>query len=329
MKRITILLALFIALGMTYSQDIPTEGLVGYWKMDEGEGAVAGDSSQFDAHGDLIGTVDWVDGYVGKALEFDGVDGYVDCGPGDGQFELEDAVTLSVWVNQWDMDNGEHNPWLGKGDHSYAIKHQNANQYEFFVYTTDWNSAHAPLDPEHLYSWHHFAGTYDMEFIKLYIDGVPVDTVEHDLPIALSDFTVSLAWNSDDGATGRYFAGQLDEAMVYNVALTDEQIAQLYDIKSSVMQERTLANKFRLQQNYPNPFNPVTHISYTIPATLPVTLKIYDTLGQQIATVVNEQQSIGTHTISFDATALASGIYFYKLQAGDRLTEMKKMMLIK
>ncbi|MBN1481013.1 T9SS type A sorting domain-containing protein [candidate division KSB1 bacterium] len=329
MKRITILLVSLLAYTALYAQDIPREGLVGYWKMDEGEGLVAGDSSGYGAHGELFGVADWVDGYMGKALEFDGVDGHVFCGIGDGQFDLEYEVTLSVWVNQWDMGNGEHNPWLGKGDHSYCIKHQNVNQYEFFVYTTDWTSAHAPLDSSHLFSWHHFVGTYDMEALKLYIDGVPVDTVLHDQPIAYSEFPVSIAWNSDDAATGRYFAGQLDEAMIYNVALTEEQVLQLYNIKSEVMEQRTLANKFRLQQNYPNPFNPLTRISYTIPANLPVILKLYDIRGQEVQTLVNEQQRIGTHTVTFDASGLPSGLYFYKLEAGDLLAEMKKMMLIR
>lgn len=156
-----------------------------------------------------------------------------------------------------------------------------------------------------------------------------VDSLEHDKLIALSDHPVCMAWNADETAAGRYFAGQIDEAMIYNVVLTDEQIKQLYDVKSGVMQERTLANKFTLQQNYPNPFNPATTISYTIPANLPVTLKVYDILGKEMATLVDEQQSIGSHTVSFDASALPSGIYVNKLQAGELLTSIKKMMLIR
>lgn len=327
MKSIAILIVLILPLGLVYGQDIPREGLVGYWKLDEGQGAIVLDSSGLGANGEVIGGANWVDGYMGKALEFDGVDGYVDFGPGDGQFDIEDALTLSIWVNQWDMRNGEHNPWLTKGDNAYAIKHQNANQYEFFIFDGDWTSAHAPLDDAHLYSWHHFAGTFDGFELKLFIDGAPVDTVEHEAFIRSSEHAVALAWNSQE--TSRFFNGQLDEAMIYNVALNDAQIKQLYDVKSAVMNERTLANQFALRQNYPNPFNPMTTISYTIPATLPVTLKIYDTLGKVVQTIVNQKQTIGRHIVSFNASALPSGIYFYKLQAGDVLTDTKKMMVIK
>lgn len=226
MKSFTIFAVLMLTCALVFAQEIPREGLVAYWSMDEGEGVVVGDSSGYGSHGEILGSTVWADGYLGKALEFDGVDSYVFCDIGDGQYDLVDEVTLSVWVNQWDMDNGEHNPWLGKGDISYAIKHQSNNQYEFFVYTTDWNSVHAPLDSSHLFSWHHFVGTYDSEFIKLYIDGVPVDTVAHELPINVSEYPVSLAWNSQ--ATDRFFAGQLDEAMIYEIALTDERIMRLY-----------------------------------------------------------------------------------------------------
>jgi hypothetical protein len=92
---------------------------------------------------------------------------------------------------------------------------------------------------------------------------------------------------------------------------------------------------FNLEQNYPNPFNPTTKIKFTIPSvetgyipSLPVTLKIYDILGNEIATLVNEEKSAGTYKVEFDKSGLPSGIYFYRLQAG-KFSETKKMILIK
>jgi hypothetical protein len=102
---------------------------------------------------------------------------------------------------------------------------------------------------------------------------------------------------------------------------------------------------FNLEQNYPNPFNPSTKIKFTIPAVTlsevegsPVTLKVYDVLGNQIATLVNEELSAGEYEVEFsakggsasggDAYGLPSGIYFYKLQVGS-FVETKKMILIK
>jgi hypothetical protein len=331
MKSITIFIIVLLTCGVVISQDIPREGLVGYWKLDEGEGFITADSSGHGANGELCETADWAPGYMGNAVELDGAYGYVDCGVGDGQFDLEDAVTLSVWANQWDFGNGEHNPWITKGDHAFSLKHHTSNTCEFCIYQATWYCVNAPFDSlSTLYEWHHYAGTFDGEFLKAYIDGqlVATDTLAEPQFIAyLPDVAVNLGRDAENPT--RLFMGQLDEAMIYNVALTDEQIMQLYNIKSDVMYERTVANQFHLQQNYPNPFNPLTNISYTIPATLLVTLKIYDALGHEVRTLINERQNFGAHSVSFDASELPSGIYFYKLQAGDLLTEMKKMMLIK
>lgn len=329
MKRITILFVLMLAVGLVYSQDIPREGLVGYWKLDEGDGYITADSSGYGAAGELFGSALWCEGYMGAGVELDGIDSYVDCTPGEGQFEIEEALTLSVWANQWDIGNSEHNPWLVKGDNAYSLKHYSGNTYEFCIYSGTWNCVQTPIDSAHLYEWHHYAGTYDGEILKIYVDGMLAasDTLAEFTYILVSEHAVNLGRDAQN--TDRLFNGQLDEAMIYNVVLTDEQIMQLHDVKSDVMYERNVANEFHLRQNYPNPFNPVTTISYTIPASLPVTVKVYDTLGHEVRTLVNERQNFGTHSVSFDASELPSGIYFYKLQAGDMLTEMKKMMLVK
>ena len=91
--------------------------------------------------------------------------------------------------------------------------------------------------------------------------------------------------------------------------------------------EETL-NGFKLHQNYPNPFNPATSISYSIPFTSHVSLIVYDMLGREIQTLVNEEKSMGSHTIRFDGTLLSSGIYFYILRSNDFI-DTKKFILLK
>jgi endo-1,4-beta-xylanase len=89
-----------------------------------------------------------------------------------------------------------------------------------------------------------------------------------------------------------------------------------------------LPSKYALEQNYPNPFNPTTNIRYSITKTSPVTLKIYDILGRQVQTLVNTVQTPGQYTVTFSAQNLASGVYFYRLDAGS-FSETKKLMLLK
>jgi len=85
---------------------------------------------------------------------------------------------------------------------------------------------------------------------------------------------------------------------------------------------------YNLSQNYPNPFNPTTKITFALPKSGLVTLKVYDVLGREVSTLVNEVKNAGTYTVEFDASGLSSGIYFYKLESNG-FTAVKKMMLMK
>jgi hypothetical protein len=83
-----------------------------------------------------------------------------------------------------------------------------------------------------------------------------------------------------------------------------------------------------MEQNYPNPFNPSTKIKYSVPQSSNVVIKIFDVLGNEIETLVNEEKSTGTYELTWYATNLPSGVYFYQLNAGS-FVETKKMLLLK
>lgn len=93
-------------------------------------------------------------------------------------------------------------------------------------------------------------------------------------------------------------------------------------------QNSNQTNTFLLSQNFPNPFNPTTTIGYQLPERNLVTLKVYDILGREVATLVNEEKPVGSYEVQFIGNELTSGIYFYQLKAGD-YTETKKMLMIK
>jgi len=93
-------------------------------------------------------------------------------------------------------------------------------------------------------------------------------------------------------------------------------------------QELVIPRYFMLMQNYPNPFNPTTTISFALSEPQFVTIKVYDLLGREVHSLVNEPKQAGMHNVLFDASGLSSGIYFYRLQAGD-YSESKRMVLLK
>jgi hypothetical protein len=99
-----------------------------------------------------------------------------------------------------------------------------------------------------------------------------------------------------------------------------------YNLSESI--EIGVPDKFDLAQNYPNPFNPATVISYQLPASGMVSLKVYNVIGQQVAELINEVKQAGVHTVEFIAANLPSGVYLYRLNAGS-YTSTRKMMLIK
>jgi hypothetical protein len=100
----------------------------------------------------------------------------------------------------------------------------------------------------------------------------------------------------------------------------------LTDVKE--VKGTTLPTEFALEQNYPNPFNPTTNIEFALPKQAKVTLKVYNLLGQEVATLVNQTLGAGHHVTTFDAGKLASGTYIYRLSA-DNVVKTSKMMLVK
>jgi hypothetical protein len=118
-----------------------------------------------------------------------------------------------------------------------------------------------------------------------------------------------------------------------NAANADSGRVYMWGIKfipfvSVQSNNNNIPDKFALFQNYPNPFNPITNLKFQMPRPGFAELKIFDILGREIAALVNEKLGAGTHQVNWDAASYPSGIYFYRLIAGD-FNESKKMMLIK
>ncbi len=113
--------------------------------------------------------------------------------------------------------------------------------------------------------------------------------------------------------------------VINNIFGTQDSVDHFTDVK---LENNNIPATYKLSQNYPNPFNPSTVINYSIPKSQLVLLKVYNVLGQEVATLVNQEQVAGNYKVTFDASKLSSGVYFYSIKTGN-FNSVKKMMLLK
>ena len=137
----------------------------------------------------------------------------------------------------------------------------------------------------------------------VYIMKDPVTTTE-------ATANLNLSWPT--------FKGNNKRNKVTQISTSTTGLSDISEIPSS----------FNLSQNYPNPFNPSTVINYQLPVNSYVTLKVFDVIGNEVATLVNQEKPAGSYEVTFDASNLTSGVYFYELHAGD-FRSIKKLMLVK
>lgn len=139
-------------------------------------------------------------------------------------------------------------------------------------------------------------------------------------------YTTSTANNILSGSIGESFIG-------YTANATNQQQTGFWYVYqqttiTDVEDEETIPLVFNLEQNYPNPFNPATTIKFAVPEKSNVLIKAYDILGSEVATLVNEEMDAGWYEKNFNAKGLASGIYFFRMEAGNFIST-KKMILLR
>ncbi len=193
----------------------------------------------------------------------------------------------------------------------------------------------------------HYGGEFDDKAyaVELFEDGFVLagytnnlGLTERDVLIIKTDFNGDTVWTKTIGGlyndwgfgmdktndNGLIITGQFDR---YGDDNHDVWLIRLDKLISGLEEETFFTNYF-LYQNYPNPFNPTTTINYQIPELSFVTLNVYDVLGSEVVTLVNEEKPVGSYEVVWNAKELPSGIYFYTLRAGS-FVETKKMILMK
>ena len=163
-------------------------------------------------------------------------------------------------------------------------------------------------------------------------------TVDLDILVQTNSFPVSLSWDINPANGINYsFISDSGLGKIANINSSKGKTAfnklannkiQLFASVDKINFSANMPTEYSLEQNYPNPFNPSTTIKYSLKNDGKVTLKIYNSLGEEVATLVNEAKVAGKYEVNFNASLLASGVYIYKIQAVDFISS-KKMILLR
>jgi len=195
--------------------------LVGWWKLDEGSGTIAYDSSIYGNDGTLVGDPQWVTGRIDGAADFDGDGDYIDCGP-DPNFE-PDSITVAAWVNIRTIPTA----WMSvvaKGEYSWRLSTV-ATHPSFFFGINHWEipgSSILSTSGVEANEWHHISATYDGATMRLYHDGVLNNSLASAVGIGTAETNLLIGTNPQ--AISRYWDGLIDDVRIYKRALTQEEI---------------------------------------------------------------------------------------------------------
>jgi hypothetical protein len=245
-------------------------------------------------------------------------------------FTTVDDINWQANANSYENDSWEI---YFDGDNSKGTAYDNVNDMQLRIETPKDVTA-ADMDGQSYWvrTGTEFAtkmaddGTGDLVCeVKFPLAGIFVD------PTVDTEFGFQAQQNDADGGTTLREARTKWWADAADVAWNNPSVfgtAVLKGVITAVKETPGVAKNFALSQNYPNPFNPTTNIDFSVTNRGAVKLSVYDLMGRQVATVVNEVKNAGKYTATFDASKMASGVYFYKLEtAGNVMT--KKMMVLK
>jgi hypothetical protein len=176
---------------------------------------------------------------------------------------------------------------------------------------------------------------YKIQNLQISIDSLTASWKQYQIPIFDTTAQISqiaVLVSSGEEAESPFFMTVVLDADSVQLVQNNGTVVMLTSFEEVIIvtdvPRGTVPKEFSLSQNYPNPFNPSTTINFSISQTEKVNLKIYDVLGREVATLVNEQKAPGNYEVKFNAGNFASGMYLYRLQAGD-FVQTKKMILMK
>jgi len=280
-------------------------------------------------------------GNPNSAFSFDGIDDRIFVPNSGGLLNFLGEFTLSVWVYPRAVGDGDARlPVISKSSviddnkDNYRINFHTDMTFNYSVEdSTDDIDYVIPSGAHPLNAWYHIIGRYDESDLEIYINGVKEGSLNiGSIPLFTGPAPLEIGNNLSSNHVDRgVFDGVIDDLWIFNRALNEDEITELYGGGVPVAVEESFTQipaDLELQQNHPNPFDHMTNISYTLPKGEFTTLSVFDLLGREVQVLVSEFQLRGSYSFDFDANHLNGGVYFSRLNTG-RYTLTKKMVLLR
>jgi hypothetical protein len=331
MWKLCLIAVIFFCFGNLFAQVNLDSGLVAFYPF-QGN---AIDESGNGNDGTVMGAIPTTDrfGIDSAAYEFDGTSSYITV-PSSPSLESPDtALTQAAWIYLygWSLVGQQGvGPIIMKSNSG-----NNAFQYRLSIGVdgintaiNNWNNAVLIPDTLNFNEWYFILTTLINDTVKTYVNGNLL--AEGLLTGPINSNNLPLEIGRDVPGAIEVFYGKIDDLRIYNRALNILEIDSLFNEQPTFVNisNSNLRLAFELEQNYPNPFNPSTKINYSVPQLSQVQIKVFDVLGNEIETLVNEEKPAGTYELTWNAANLPSGVYFYRIQAGSFI-DTKKMILLK
>ena len=320
--------------------------IIAYYSMDDTRVDTLFDATENANDGIFMSTTSVAPGFSGNSLMFNGTDDYVQFAQSPS-FDLPGGlVSVSVWTKleylPTEMLLGT-GPLFDSHDDQYVMYEDKGNKELRFKVTSTAGAARPGIPQADLISgqWINAVGVFNGTDAMIYLNGVKKGTLP--LTGTVKPGQVAMIGKSAISGTISYFRGSIDNVSIYNKALSQTEVEEIYathkiaakNLVSVVESGKFIPQEFSLSQNYPNPFNPTTTIKFDVPQASIVKILLYDILGREVATLVNESYAPGNYSTQFNAGKFASGVYIYRMISqsvtGEQklFTNTKKLILMK
>ncbi len=269
-------------------------------------------------------------GNPNRAFFFNGVSDYIEV-PNNDSLNFQQAISVNFWMNIGAFHAREAYP-LSHGSWEKRWKISLTNQR--LRWTVKTTAGIKDLDSETVLttdSSYNVTAVYNGADFEIYLNGELDSFSSWSGLILPADINFTIGQVLPDNSNYN-FEGVLDDIRIYNYGLSVQEIHDLYQGTTTTAIQKNrgaeIPATFVLFPNYPNPFNPVTTIKFSLPHQNRVVLKVYDVLGREVASLLDKFLSAGNYSVEWNAINHASGIYYYRLQAG-AFRKTQKMLLIR